>query len=104
MFFGLRLLQDPRPFRPPPAAAPPGPPGPIVTVVLPTGPPASTTIPKVLGMRMSRGRKLIEDAGFRVGRVRIGSNDDRMGGVILKQDPAEGTPAPSGTPIDLVVN
>jgi beta-lactam-binding protein with PASTA domain len=87
-----------------PPAGTPAPPGSIVTVVLSTGPTATTTVPKVLGMRMSRGRKLIEDAGFRVGRVRIGSNDDRMGGVILKQEPPEGTPAQPGTPIDLVVN
>ena len=30
--------------------------------------------------------------------------DDRMGGVILKQDPPEGTDAARGSAVDLVVN
>jgi beta-lactam-binding protein with PASTA domain len=87
----------------PPAGAP-APPGTIVSLVLSTGPTAAAAIPKVVGMRMPRARKLLEDAGFRVGRIRIGSNDDRMGGVILKQEPPEGTPAPAGSVVDLVVN
>jgi beta-lactam-binding protein with PASTA domain len=87
-----------------PPAGTPAPPGTPVTVILSTGATSATAIPRVLGLRMTRARKLIEDAGFRVGRVRIGSNDDRMGGVILKQEPAEGTAAPPGSVIDLVVN
>jgi beta-lactam-binding protein with PASTA domain len=86
-----------------PPAGTAAPPGSVVVLVLSTGGTPSA-IPRVLGMRMTRARKVIEEAGFRVGRVRIGSNDDRMGGVILKQDPPEGTPAPPGSNIDLVVN
>jgi serine/threonine-protein kinase len=75
----------------------------VVTLVLSSGSPAAA-VPKVLGMRMTRARKTLEDAGFKVGRVRIGSNDDRMGGVVLRQDPPEGAAAAPGTPVDLVVN
>jgi beta-lactam-binding protein with PASTA domain len=74
-----------------------------VSLVVSAGSPAAT-VPKVLGFRLTKARKVLEDAGFRVGRVRIGSNDDRMGGVVLKQEPADGTAAPGGTAVDLVVN
>ena len=77
--------------------------GSAVSLVLSSGSPA-TTVPKVTGMRLSKARKTLEDAGFSVGRVRIGSNDDKMGGVILKQEPPDGTATAPGTAIDLVVN
>jgi beta-lactam-binding protein with PASTA domain len=86
----------------PPAGAPVAP-GSTVSLVLSSGSPA-TTVPKVTGMRLSKARKALEDAGFRVGRIRIGSNDDKMGGVILKQEPPDGTATAPGTEIDLVVN
>jgi len=86
----------------PPAGAP-APAGGAVSLVLSSGSPA-TTVPKVTGLRMSKARKTLEDAGFHVGRVRIGSNDGKMGGVILKQDPPEGAATAPGAAIDLVVN
>ena len=86
---------------PPAGAAVPA--GSAVSLVLSSGSPA-TTVPKVTGMRLSKARKALEDAGFHVGRVRIGSNDDKMGGVVLKQDPPEGAATAPGTAIDLVVN
>jgi serine/threonine-protein kinase len=86
---------------PPSGAA--APPGSAVSLVLSSGSPAAT-VPRVVGQRMTRARKTLEDAGFKVGRVRIGSNDDKMGGVILRQDPPEGAAAPPGTAVDLVVN
>jgi serine/threonine-protein kinase len=86
----------------PPAGAP-VPAGSTVSLVLSSGSPA-TTVPKVTGMRIAKARKTLEDAGFRVGRIRTGSNDDKMGGVILKQEPPEGTATAPGTEIDLVVN
>jgi beta-lactam-binding protein with PASTA domain len=78
-------------------------PGTPVALVLSSGSPA-TNVPKVTGMRMSRARKTLEDAGFVVGHVRTGADDDKMGGVILKQDPPAGTATAPGTAIDVVVN
>jgi serine/threonine-protein kinase len=86
-----------------PAAATTVAPQSAVSLVVSAGAPAAT-VPKVTGLRMTKARTLIEGAGFKVGRVRIGSNEDRMGGVILKQEPAEGATAPAGTAVDLVVN
>jgi beta-lactam-binding protein with PASTA domain len=74
-----------------------------VTLLVSTGP-AQKLVPKVVGMRSSKAKKALEEAGFKLGKMRYGSNDDHDEDIILKQTPAESTPAPPGTPIDLVVN
>lgn len=61
-------------------------------------------IPKVIGMRPRPARELLQQQGFKVGKVRYTSNDDRAAGVVLEQKPAAGTPAVPGAVIDLVVN
>jgi beta-lactam-binding protein with PASTA domain len=61
-------------------------------------------VPKVVGLFVGKAKKLIEAAGLKVGAIHHGSNDDRDEGVVLKQAPAEGTPAAPGSAIDLVVN
>ncbi|MBI5479662.1 MAG: PASTA domain-containing protein, partial [Deltaproteobacteria bacterium] len=43
-------------------------------------------------------------AGYEVGEVRKGRDEDIEHGQILRQTPAAGTPAPKGTKVDLVVN
>jgi beta-lactam-binding protein with PASTA domain len=85
-----------------PIAGAPVAPGSAVTLVVSAG--AAIKVPKITGMRLPRARKALEDAGFETGKIRYGSDDDRMGGVVLKQDPAEGTDAPRGSAVDLVVN
>jgi serine/threonine-protein kinase len=85
----------------PPAGAP-VPPRTAITLVLSTGAPA--TVPRVTGVRLSRARKALEDAGLVVGKIRYGDDDDHMGGVVLKQDPADGTVTARGSAVDLVVN
>jgi beta-lactam-binding protein with PASTA domain len=86
----------------PPAGAP-VPPQSVVTLVVSSGA-ATKVIPRVTGMRLPRARKLLEEAGFTVGKVRYGVDEDRMGGLVLKQEPAENAQAAPGTPVDLTVN
>lgn len=93
----------------PPAPAAPTPPA--AHVPAPPAVPAAKNsaaeekaIPKVIGMRPRPARELLQQQGFKVGKVRYTSNDDRAAGVVLEQKPAAGTPAVSGAVIDLVVN
>jgi serine/threonine-protein kinase len=74
-----------------------------VALVVSTGPSAKP-VPKVVGLRASKAKKALEEAGFKVGKIRYGSNDDHDEGIVLKQTPAENAPAEPGTPIELVVN
>jgi len=62
-----------------------------VMLVISTGP-ALKPVPKVLGFRLSKAKKTIEDAGFKVGTTRTGSSDRFDDEVIIKQEPADGTP------------
>jgi beta-lactam-binding protein with PASTA domain len=61
-------------------------------------------IPKVLGMRLSRAKKVLEEAGFKLGTTRTGSSDNYDDEVTIKQDPAENTPAALGSAVNLVIN
>jgi serine/threonine-protein kinase len=74
-----------------------------VTLIISTGR-ALKPVPKVLGMRMSKAKKTLEDAGFKVGTTRTGSSDNYDEAVIIKQDPVENTPAAPGSAVNLVVN
>lgn len=74
-----------------------------VTLILSTGR-SLKPIPKVLGMRLSKAKKVLEEAGFKVGTTRTGSSDNYDDEVTIKQDPAENTPAALGSPVNLVIN
>ena len=74
-----------------------------IALVVSTGP-AQKEVPKVVGLFVGKAKKLIEAAWLKVGALHHGSSDDHDEGVILKQTPAEGTPAAPGSAIDLVVN
>jgi serine/threonine-protein kinase len=78
-------------------------PGTDVTLIVSTGG-APKPIPKVLGLRVSRAKKALEEAGFKVGTTRVGSSDNYDEEVIIKQDPAANTLAPPGREVNLVVN
>lgn len=75
----------------------------MVNLIVSTGP-ASKPVPKVVGQRLGRAKKALEEAGFKVGSTRYGSNDHYDVDVIIKQDPAENTPAPPGSAVNLVIN
>jgi serine/threonine-protein kinase len=75
----------------------------LVTLIISTGP-APRPVPKVLGLRLARAKKILEDAGFKVGATRTGSSDRFDDDVIIKQEPAENTPAVPGSAIELIIN
>jgi serine/threonine-protein kinase len=75
----------------------------VVALLVSTGP-AAKPVPKVLGLRLSKAKKAIEDAGFKVGTTKYGSSDRYDEEVIIKQDPGENSAAPPGSPINLVIN
>jgi eukaryotic-like serine/threonine-protein kinase len=93
---GLVIATDP------PAGKPVGP-DTTIALIVSTGP-ATQPIPKVLGFRFTRAKKALEDAGFKVGTKKYGSSDNYDDEVIIKQDPAENTPAVPGTAVNLVIN
>lgn len=74
-----------------------------VLLVLSSGP-AARPIPKVSGMRMRAARELLEQQGFKVGKIRYDNDGDRSGGVVLEQRPAPPANAPLGALVDLTVN
>lgn len=86
----------------PPAGAPVASKG-MVTLVVSSGAPTKA-VPKVTGMRVSKAKKTLEDAGLTLGKTRYGVDEDRMGGIILKQEPAEGAQAAPGSAVDVTVN
>ena len=74
-----------------------------VTLVLSSGA-GGKTVPKITGMRVPKARKLLEEAGLVLGKIKYGYDEDRGSGVILKQDLAEGAQAPQGAAVDVTVN
>jgi beta-lactam-binding protein with PASTA domain len=74
-----------------------------VTLIVSTGR-AQKAVPKVLGFRLSKAKKTLEEAGFKVGTTRTGSSDNYDEEVIIKQDPVADTLAAPGSPVNLVVN
>ena len=75
----------------------------LVTLIISTGP-APRPVPKVLGLRLARAKKILEEAGFKVGATRTGSSDRFDDEVIIKQEPAENAPAAPGSAVDLIIN
>jgi len=74
-----------------------------VTLIVSTGR-TLKPVPKVLGLRLSKAKKTLEEAGFKVGTTRTGSSDNFDDEVIIKQDPAENTAAAAGSAVNLVIN
>jgi len=74
-----------------------------VTLIVSTGR-ALKPVPKVLGLRLSKAKKALEEAGFKLGTTRTGSSDNYDDEVIIKQDPAENAQAAPGSPVNLVIN
>lgn len=66
--------------------------------------PAGSPVPKLVGLRLTKAKQTIKDAGFEFGGTRWGYSDNSDPGVVLKQTPDEGTLAAPGSKIDIVVN
>jgi serine/threonine-protein kinase len=75
----------------------------LVTLVVSSGA-ADKPVPKLSGMRLRAARELLEQQGFKAGKVRYDSDGDHSPGVILAQKPAPPAAAPPGTAVDLTVN
>ena len=74
-----------------------------VALVVSTGP-ATRAVPKLLGLQLGKARKLIAEAGFKLGTTKIGSSDRYDDETIIKQEPAEASLAAAGSEINVVVN
>jgi len=61
-------------------------------------------IPSVLLKDLASARRILEEAGFKVGRVNYTYDEDRREGVVLRQTPAADGLAPKGSEIQLLVN
>ena len=66
--------------------------------------PATASVPKVIGKRLSTAKDLLTKAGFAVGSTRYGSNDDFEQGIVISQNPPAGAQASPGVKVDLVIN
>lgn len=86
-----------------PAAGATAAPKAAVSLIVSTGP-AGAEVPKVVGISLSKAKKAIEAAGFKVGKTKYTYDNERAGLVVLKQEPAEGTKAAPGATINLLVN
>jgi beta-lactam-binding protein with PASTA domain len=75
-----------------------------VQAVVSRGAPAQQAIPKVTGMRLRAARELLEQQGFKAGKIRYDSDGDRSPGVVLEQKPAPPATALAGTLVDLTIN
>ena len=85
-----------------PAAGSPVQPGATITLVV--APTRGTTVPKVVGVRLTRAKKLLEEAGFKVGKTSYRYDPCCGEYIILRQTPAEGETAATGATVDLIVN
>jgi serine/threonine-protein kinase len=74
-----------------------------VTLVLSSGP-STKPLPKLVGMRLRAARELIEQQGFKVGKIRYTYDNQRDGSIVLDQKPSPGAPAAAGAVVDLIVN
>jgi serine/threonine-protein kinase len=66
--------------------------------------PAAQPVPSVVGKSKSGAKDLLEKAGFAVGTLHVGSNDDYDTGIVIRQQPPANTQAPPGTKVDLTIN
>lgn len=74
-----------------------------VTLIISTGR-TLKPVPKVLGLRLSKAKKTLEEAGFKVGTTKTGSSDYYDEEVVIKQDPVADTQTAPGTAVNLVIN
>lgn len=77
-------------------------PGALISLLVAT--PAGKAVPKVVGSRLHRAKRVLEDAGFKVGRTRYKYDPCCGEYIILEQTPAADQPAAPGATVDLVVN
>jgi eukaryotic-like serine/threonine-protein kinase len=74
-----------------------------VTLVVSVGP-ATKPLPKLIGMRFRAAKELLEQQGFKLGKIRYGLDNDRAGGIVLDQKPPVGEAAATATVVELTIN
>jgi serine/threonine-protein kinase len=74
-----------------------------VTLVLSTGA-SARAVPKATGLRLRAARELLEQQGWKIGKIRYESDGDRPSGVVLEQKPAPPAVVPADTAVELIVN
>jgi serine/threonine-protein kinase len=81
-------------------------PGATVDLTVSGGPPAgpATEVPRVTGRKLGGAKQVLEKAGFVLGDVRYGRDEDSEDGVVLRQTPAAGSKTPKGSKVELLVN
>jgi serine/threonine-protein kinase len=77
--------------------------GATVTLRVSTGA-TLAAVPQLYGKRLSTAKDLIGKAGFALGNVKKGSDDDRDPGEIIGQTPKANEQAAAGSKIDVIVN
>jgi serine/threonine-protein kinase len=86
-----------------PAIGQQAPNGSKVNLVVSDGP-SPVKVPSVVYKGLTRARKLVEEAGLKVGRVTYTYDEDRAEGVVLRQTPSADAMAAKGSEVDLLVN
>jgi eukaryotic-like serine/threonine-protein kinase len=61
-------------------------------------------VPALIGKHVKQATAELVAAGLKPGKVTYGFDEDRRGGVVIKQSPAPEAKAPKGTAVNLVVN
>ncbi|MBN2340739.1 MAG: PASTA domain-containing protein [Deltaproteobacteria bacterium] len=64
----------------------------------------SITVPKVVGMSVSKAKKALTDAGLKVGAIRRGYSDYMNYNAVMTQEPKAEEAVPSGTEVNLTIN
>lgn len=62
----------------------------------------TSEIPKVVGMSVPQARKVLESAGFKLGKIREGEDDVTEQGIIFGQTPQAGARAAKGSVVELM--
>jgi serine/threonine-protein kinase len=65
---------------------------------------STTTAPNVVGMKLEQAQKKIESAGFEVGTITTSYDEGVAEGLVISQDPTEGTQLEKGASINIVVS
>lgn len=61
-------------------------------------------VPELRRKSLGGAKQVLEQAGLALGSVRKATDDNMDDGVVLRQDPAAGTPVAKGTKVNVVVN
>jgi len=61
-------------------------------------------VPSVIGKTTAQATSFVSAAGLKRGKTSFGSDEDRRGGVILRQTPAPDANAPRGSAVNVIVN